>query len=418
MSFCRKREGSMRHGRNRSSIDCPQRRGGGFSVFPRDETMGDSGISKTMSLVIISRNDNYMGNSNWRFESALNFIGEQLKIIDALSLVEIVIVDWASAVPLREVLKVSDTAKQVIRYIEVPDTINRSVFNGVNFPQAVAQNVGLRRARGEFIALTSADILWGGDIFQSFFADDTSQGYRIKSLKRSLVFIPRKHIPREFVQRCPSMAEIEGYIDGEGRSLEVEPLMPYYMGGAGALLAHRDLWAESQGVDEKLSFWGWSDIDLALRFRLKYKCIDYYKMNKMFVYHLDHGPARSEAKAVPRPLNPHAFNSFRVNDKNWGLPQYKFAEYPDVHVPLLPSCRKASGGAGFHTRHLVNIFLFMFSKFNKRHWAYSFSIFLEFIVSHRKGPLGRHVFHAAKNIDRFFKNRRRQDTSYSLTRTK
>ena len=127
-------------------------------------------FDKKISLVIAARNDNYMGNSNWRLETTVNYIANQLQAVDCLHQVEIIIVDWGSATPLRSVVRMSKAAEQIIRYIEVPIDIHDKVCRGSNFPTPIVLNVGIRRARGEFIALTSGDVLWKGEVFQSLFS--------------------------------------------------------------------------------------------------------------------------------------------------------------------------------------------------------------------------------------------------------
>jgi len=41
-----------------------------------------------------------------------------------------------------------------------------------------------------------------------------------------------------------------------GDLFDVEPLMPFYLGCAGALVMHRNLWAECRGNDETISVFG------------------------------------------------------------------------------------------------------------------------------------------------------------------
>jgi hypothetical protein len=74
-------------------------------------------FDKKISLVIAARNDSYMGNFKWRLETTINYIAAQLQSIDWLQQVEIIIVDWGSASPLREVVQTSKAVEQIIRYI-------------------------------------------------------------------------------------------------------------------------------------------------------------------------------------------------------------------------------------------------------------------------------------------------------------
>jgi glycosyltransferase involved in cell wall biosynthesis len=334
-------------------------------------------FDKKISLVIAARNDSYMGNFKWRLETTINYIAAQLQSIDWLQQVEIIIVDWGSASPLREVVQTSKAAEQIIRYIEVPIDVHEKVCLGSDFPLTIALNVGIRRAKGELIALTSGDVLWKSEVFQSLFSLQKSV------FEHSLFFIPRKNIPWDIVSQSPGIAEMTKYIDTEGTALEVEPLLPFYMGCAGALAMHRDRWFECHGNDERLVFWGYNDIDLNLRMRLKYACLDYYQTNKVSVFHLEHYPSRNDKQSAPKKLNPHVFNPLVVNDENWGLARYSFAEWPrqeESSTMIAPAEKKNRNAVYFRAQHLLHILSFMFSGYTKKHFSWSFSILRDYFI--------------------------------------
>ena len=338
---------------------------------------------KIVSFVITARNDNYMGNSNWRLETTLNFIADQLQTIHRLPNAEIIVVDWASAQHLHEVITLTEAASQIVRYIEVPTEIHETVNRGSSFPIPIAINAGIRRAYGTLIALTSGDVLWTRDVLESFFHSDTGDRQSRETLNRSMVFVPRKNIPWDFVSQSPGTAELARYLAAEGTRLEVEPLMPFYFGCAGALVMHRDLWIECRGNDEKLVFWGYNDIDLNLRIRLKYSCIDYYQTQRMNVFHLEHYPSRNAAQSAPKKLNPHVFNPLTVNDENWGLARYTFAEWPlrqESDTAIMASGGKIRAVANFRLKHFANILSFVFSGFSKKHLLWSISILRDFLT--------------------------------------
>ncbi len=340
-------------------------------------------FDKKISLVIAARNDNYMGNSNWRLEITLNFVANQLRTVQQLQNAEIIVVDWGSSQPLHEVITLTDVAKQIVRYIEVPINIHENVCNGSSFPTPIALNVGIRRAVGDFIALTSSDVLWTSDVLESLFNADTHKVHSSDALNRSLIFIPRKNVPWNFVSQTPGITELTHYLNTEGSRLEVEPLMPYYFGCAGALVMHRDIWIECQGNDEKLIFWGYNDIDLNLRIRLKYACIDYYQTHKMNVFHLEHYTSRTDTQSVPKRLNPHVFNPLTVNNENWGLAHYSFVEWPrqeESHTIITSTRRKNHPVIYFRIKHLTNILSFMFSGYTKRHLSWSLSILRDYFI--------------------------------------
>lgn len=337
---------------------------------------------KSLSLVLAHRNDNYMGNSNWRLEVTLNFIANQLYAIQEQHQTEIIVVDWASSQPLHEAIVLNDAAKHIVRFIEVPISVHEKVNQGSSFPVAIALNAGIRRAAGDFIALTSGDVLWTSNTLKSFILPVTTGIKYNDALDQTLIFIPRKNIPWKFVNQSPGMEEMTNYITDEGDSLDVEPLLPFYLGCAGALVMHRNLWSECRGNDERLVFWGYNDIDLCLRVRLKYSCIDYFESTRHSVYHLEHYPSRQDKDIQPRKSNPHLFNPFVVNGPAWGLAQYTLAEFPkprDGSISLLPAVESRREHL-YRLHHLNNILCFMITKFSIKHFRWTYSIFKDFIV--------------------------------------
>jgi len=316
-----------------------------------------------------------MGNSNWRLETTLNYIASELESIDKLHDVEIILVDWGSPTPLRSTLSLLPSAQRVLRYIEVPIDVHEQVCQGSDFPISIAFNVGIRRAYGEYIALTSGDVLWPVLLFNALLYSDQSE----RHLNHSLVFIPRRHVPWDFVSQSPPINDFVHYLITTGPSLPVEPLIPYYFGCAGALVMHRDLWAESRGNDERLVFWGYNDIDLCLRIRLKYRCLDFSHVSDTTVFHLEHYPSRESSASAPRKSNPHLFNPFTVNDSQWGLAQYKFNQYPEQTDPfILPTKGRKVLFKLYLLKHLINILLFILSSFSRTHFRTCYTIFYDY----------------------------------------
>ena len=65
----------------------------------------DLNSGKLLSLILCSRNDSYMGNSRWRLEVTLNLALINAKRANFLEDLEIIVSDWGSEIPLRDVLQ-------------------------------------------------------------------------------------------------------------------------------------------------------------------------------------------------------------------------------------------------------------------------------------------------------------------------
>ena len=85
---------------------------------------------------------------------------------------EIVIVEWNPSKNkplLKDVLNWSKYSKKVsIRFVEVTENIHRKIPNSekMSFFEFLAKNVGIRRARGEYILSTNADILFSEELIE------------------------------------------------------------------------------------------------------------------------------------------------------------------------------------------------------------------------------------------------------------
>lgn len=123
-----------------------------------------------ISFVVVGRNDNYGHNFIGRFQKFLDnltYLCEKYKLDS-----ELIIVEWNPPIgnkKLYEVLKMNSERKHLkIRFIEVSRKIHKSLENSNKIPlfEYVGKNVGIRKARGEFILITNPDIIFGERIIK------------------------------------------------------------------------------------------------------------------------------------------------------------------------------------------------------------------------------------------------------------
>jgi hypothetical protein len=85
---------------------------------------------------------------------------------------ELVVIEWnppPDRPPLREVLPTPSADDCLtLRYIVVPDSIHRRYRRAPELPlfQMIAKNVGIRRAKGEFVLCTNVDVLFSDALFR------------------------------------------------------------------------------------------------------------------------------------------------------------------------------------------------------------------------------------------------------------
>jgi hypothetical protein len=117
-----------------------------------------------LSFVVAARNDNYGGNFLHRMQV---FVNALLSLWDKHSLdAELIIVEWnppQDRPRLKDALAWPQCLKPgTVRIIEVPSEIHHRLPNSDRMPmfEYIAKNVGIRRAKGEYVLATNPDLLF------------------------------------------------------------------------------------------------------------------------------------------------------------------------------------------------------------------------------------------------------------------
>jgi hypothetical protein len=127
-----------------------------------------------LSVVVASRNDNHGGDMLGRMQAFIDCWIEQAKRYNLSS--EIIVVEWnppADRPKLIDALRWPAGASPCeIRFVEVPREVHERFPNSAAIPlhQMIAKNVGIRRARGQFVLVTNLDIIFSPALMQ-FFAE-------------------------------------------------------------------------------------------------------------------------------------------------------------------------------------------------------------------------------------------------------
>lgn len=133
-----------------------------------------------LSIVATSRNDNHGGDLNKRTAAFLNSIYFQAKRTQLK--VEVILVEWNPPQDkplLNEILpKPIDNDYVSLKYIVVPKEIHDEYKNSPKIPlyQMIAKNVGIKRAKGEFILCTNIDIIFSNESFDELAKKELKKG--------------------------------------------------------------------------------------------------------------------------------------------------------------------------------------------------------------------------------------------------
>jgi hypothetical protein len=299
------------------------------------------------SFILCSRNDNYMGNPVGRLETALNYLAENVRQLGKEAEVEVIVTDWGSKAPLKSVLKLSRTAAQMVKFLEVPGLIVSEVQKDSPFAEVLALNAAARRASGEYIGRIDQDTLVGRQFLRTFFAWMEGKSAPEFDLKTTFMFCERREIPFSFASRDPSLAAVTRYLKYCGRRLTIEKHPPeFFHSPVGIMILHQQLWQACGGYDERYLYWGWMETDLAYRLKPGHAVIDLGPAVNHDFYHLEHYDPKLPRK-TPRKMNPRLMPEvFAPNSNDWGLVKHDLHCVGYGHQPPDAAKPETNGQAG------------------------------------------------------------------------
>ncbi|MBM3777712.1 MAG: hypothetical protein FJW23_05655 [Acidimicrobiia bacterium] len=280
----------------------------------------------TLSLILCSRNDQYMGNSRWRLQTALDYAARRAHELGRANDVEILVADWGSETPLRDVVRLGPEAGRMVRFLHIPPAAARRLQRDSPFPEVLALNAAARRAGGDYIGRIDQDTLVGGRFLRMFF--DLVEGRRHLDVPvaTALLFANQRMVPYRFTSRCPDLPLVERCIRSFGPRLPVElsPRRPFHAHGVGIWLAHRDLWHECGGYDERMIYMNDMEINMIERLRRRHVLVDLGRIVDYDFFHLEHySPLQPRRSSTHRRVNPSSpFDRTDVinpTGADWGL---------------------------------------------------------------------------------------------------
>ncbi|CAK0768748.1 conserved hypothetical protein [Gammaproteobacteria bacterium] len=289
--------------------------------------------TKLLSIVLCGKNDNYLGDFKYRIQSAINYAGINCTKAGFQDMVEILIVDWNSDTPLSQELKLLPDAYDMCRYVEVPSGVASSYhLNGRQFNTEAAANAGLRRSMGRYAMFVPADILLTETLFRNLMAILSKQVQTTFNPAKTALYLDRKIIPWQIVEKKFTLQEWDRYIQLCGRNLFHDRYYIGLNGGYGGLLLHRDLWAECQGFAENNDGWAITDTEWGLRINQKYAGVSLASLGVM-LYDMSQKPS-SMLQRKPGRLVTYS-NQLHRNNPGWGLGNYDLKQTKGI--PGIPT---------------------------------------------------------------------------------
>jgi hypothetical protein len=281
-----------------------------------------------LSLILCSRNDQYMGNSRWRLELTLNFVAGRVEELGRTREVEVLVTDWGSETPLCDVLKLTPAAASIVSFIHVPREVAHVLQKDSPFAEVLALNAAARRARGEYIGRIDQDTLVGMRFLTTFFELYEGKRRLAAPLNSALFFSNLRMIPYRIAARCPPSWVLESYIwlFGQASKVEITRRKPFYWHGVGIWLMSRALWHECGGYDEDMLYMNAMEIKMIQRLSQRYPIVNLGEVIGYDFYHLEHyHPWVPRMSSVYRKVNQDwERRKYCVNPNGdvWGLGSY------------------------------------------------------------------------------------------------
>lgn len=274
--------------------------------------------SKLLSVLLFGSNDNYQGNYTWRLGVALNKLVHNLRVLNALDQVEILIADWASANPLWKDLELSPDARTHCKFMLVPQGVAGSVNDQVK--QRVAANALALRAAGKYLLYTDSDHFLTLESTANLLFHLRKGYFEDYDLAECFFTASRKNVPFELVSTSPYLEDIDNHITAHNASYQHEKIDRAALKCTShTLLLNRELWYASTGWNENVGSKEASKNELQQRLlqTCRWNDLEHYGVK---FYHLEHRTTQPQFSA---PAKSAVEFRFKANTELWGLREHK-----------------------------------------------------------------------------------------------
>lgn len=209
-----------------------------------------------LSVVVASRNDGYASGMLRRIQVCVDSFVEQLERFECPS--ELILVDWnpPEGRGLWDALRWPKLVRRcTVRLITVPPKLHAKLPFADRLPILIhrARNVGIRRARGEFILPTSPDILLSDELAEWFGQRQLEPGNMYRVARRDVPENVLELDSRE--QRLNYCRDHVHYVHDRGGSHHVKGVPELFTNASGDFtVLSREMYFRLHGIPEEREF--------------------------------------------------------------------------------------------------------------------------------------------------------------------
>lgn len=280
-------------------------------------------MDKKVTVVLIGKNDDYGGNLTHRFKHCLNVLTSSFD--------EIIYVDWNSSdkTLIEEIIQEIERKEKIKTYVVSKEDIkkNNPEYENYSIVEAIARNIGIRRASNDWILVSNVDIL-----VENIDVD--------KFDKETMYTSARYDVPEDVHLRFDDTSKLLRHVKENINSLKRQPdsvvdgnavwdsgdVWSLVVGCGDFQFAHKNVWYGIKGFEESLGGRCYADSNLMKKSFLNFntsKC-------DVVLFHLNHGSSKKTNPNEILPMNDRfsAVNNFdkTTNPENWGWYNYNLKE--------------------------------------------------------------------------------------------
>ena len=268
---------------------------------------------KRISYVLVSRNDNYNGDSVGRCVNTVNHACEIIAKNNVVDQSEVVLVDWCSKKePLKDAIhtRLVPEAKGLLKIVTVPPDIANKHQGDSPFSEVHAMNVGFRKMDGKHFARIDQDTLIGQRFMDWFYHEYEVKDYGWKWPRAS--FCSRRNLNEEqshhsvfrdyiYDQKLSYKVDICHEHNHHSRLMPNMQIFPFYGGAVGVMMVERECYLEHKGFNEELVFMNSMDTEFLNRIAAKEEIYNLCLAVDADFYHQHHDRGEGASNDTTQP---------------------------------------------------------------------------------------------------------------------
>ena len=298
---------------------------------------------KRISYILVSRNDNYNGDSVGRCINTVNHACEIITKNNVVDESEVVLVDWCSrSGSLKESIasRLVPETKGLLKIVTVPPDIADKHQGDSPFSEVHAMNVGFRQMEGKHFARIDQDTLIGQRFMDWFYHEYEVKDYgwtwpRAAFCSRRNLSEDQSHhsVFRDYIydQDLAMKVDICHEHNHYSRLMPNEQIFSFYGGAVGVMMVDRDCYLEHKGFNEDLVYMNSMDTEFLNRIAAKEEIYNLCLSIDGDFYHQYHGRSDGASNDTTQPHAQHEgerkTNDLDIRNKmidnpnpdNWGL---------------------------------------------------------------------------------------------------